>query len=124
MYGGVLGARWCTVVYGGVWWCMMVCGGICLQDGVWWCNHPSTCGGIGVADWCRGAHWHRRRWCKSWRVEGDVSLEVEGDDVSCVCGGVGGTQPNFYLFITDFQYRDCQKHVSDCTTQGGLCRKK
>ena len=43
-----------------------------------------------------------------------MSLEVEGD-VSCVCGGVGGTQPNFNLFITDFQYRDCQKHVSAST---------
>ena len=33
----------------------------------------------------------------------------------CVCGGVGGTRLNFFLFVTDFQYRDCQKHVSAST---------
>ena len=83
-----------------------------VYGGVWWCNHPSTCGGIGVAaptdideGGARAGGWRVTcRW--RWRVTCRVCV---------VCGGVGGTQPNFYLFITDFQYRDCQKHVSAST---------
>jgi hypothetical protein len=59
------------------------------QGGVWWCNHPCTCGGIGVAS--------------------SNDKNVRASD-----SGVWERQCMRHLFlITDFQYRHCQKHVSE-----------
>ncbi len=82
----------CTVVYGGVWWCMVVFACKMVYGGVWWCM--VVYGGV-IIQALVAALVSRRPLASSkvvqeLEVEGDVSLEVEGD-VSCVCGGVGGT---------------------------------
>jgi len=75
------------MVYGGiclqvvVWWCMVVYGGVIIQV-------LDSCGGIGVT----------APLASSKVVQ---ELEVEGD-VSCVCGGVGGTHLNFFYLLPIF----------------------